>query len=77
MGKISMLRKISLIHAIKCNKTASEMIAIQSFNTLGKLKNQININQAPDFQDINTLVDLWQNQVPIVTDYDIDSLLKK
>jgi len=72
-----MLRKISLIHAVKCNKTTSEMIAIQSFNTLGELKNQIDIYQAPDFQDINTLVDVWQNQVPIVTDSDINSLLKK
>lgn len=72
-----MLRKISLIHAVKCNKTTSEMIAIQSFNTLGELKNQIDINQTPDFQGIIPLVDAWQNQVPIVTDYDINFLLKK
>jgi hypothetical protein len=77
MEKISMLRKISLIHAVKCDKTTSDMIAIQSSNTLSELINQIVVNQAHDFQGIIALVDAWQNQVPIVTDYDINFLLKK
>jgi len=75
MENISILRRISLIHASKCNKTTSTSTAIGSFNTLIELKGLIVNCQNNDFQSVNEKIIEWQNQNPMVTDSDINSTL--
>lgn len=75
MENISILRRISLIHSYKCNKTTSTATAIGSFNTLSELKGLIVNSQTNDFQIVNEKIIEWQNQNPIVTDSDIISIL--
>jgi len=75
MENISILRKISLIHAVKCNKTTSTATAIGSFNTLIDLKVLIENSQSNDLEVLNEKVIEWQNQKPEVSNYEISSLL--
>ncbi len=71
MRKISIFRRIELIHAAKCNKAKSFLTSVSSCNTIGEIRSLIEKNQTHDFQIINDKIVAWQNQVPIVADYDI------
>lgn len=75
MENISIFRRISLIHAVKCNKTTSMTTAIESFNELSDLKGLIENSQTDDLKNVNERIAEWQNQNPVVTDYDLDYLL--
>lgn len=75
MENISIFRRISLIHTVKCNKTISMNTAIESFNTLSYLKGLIENSQTDDLKIVNEKVVEWQNQKPVVTDYDLNHLL--
>lgn len=74
MDKISILREISLIHAVKCCKTSSDVVAVNSFTTLLKFK-QI-LEEEDEYQKLKEKISAWKNQEPIVTDIEIISLQK-
>ncbi len=66
---INQLRKISLIHAIKCSKITDMEIAIESFSKLEDLKNKINSEQ-----EVSEEVAKWMNEAPNVNEQDINNL---
>ncbi len=74
MCKINILREISLIHAVKCCKTSSDIVAINSFTTLLELK-QI-LEEETKYQKLKEKISAWKNQEPVVTDIEIISLQK-
>jgi hypothetical protein len=67
---ISDYRKISIIHGIKCAKTLSDEVAIESFNTATSLKGRLNEDSFNQSE-----IDDWQKSNPIVSDREIEQLI--
>ena len=75
MENLPLFKKISLIHAVKCNKAKSFDAAIQSFNDLSNLKNQIVNNEGTDLSFMNSTILTWQSTSPSVSDAELSELL--
>tara|TARA_Y100000588_G_C13901800_1_gene773214 strand:+ start:363 stop:578 length:216 start_codon:yes stop_codon:yes gene_type:complete len=66
---ITLFRKISLIHAIKCDKTNDENIANRSFKKLDNLKTKINSGE-----NVTIEITEWMQENPAVTEAEIKEL---
>ncbi|MBZ9631617.1 hypothetical protein LB465_12575 [Salegentibacter sp. LM13S] len=66
---ITLFRKISLIHAIKCRKTDDENIANRSFEKLDTLKTKINTGE-----NIGSDIKEWMLENPTVSEEEIKDL---
>jgi len=76
--KQKLLKRISKIHAIKCNKTLSEHKVLDSFIQLDKFKTIIYAHSnAIDLQQISDDVNNWAyTKEPIVSEGEIQELMK-
>ena len=78
MNKHYLFRKASVIHAIKCNKSANLEVGIQSYNQFVDFKVKI---EGADDNDINVLnainaeLNIWAGQNPIAKDTEINNLI--
>jgi hypothetical protein len=77
MNQLTICRKLSLIHAVKCNKAVSFEIAQQSNNELIEFFNRLTSISDEEHQTFNQDVKSWMNTHPIVTDQNIQDILKK
>lgn len=66
---ITLLRKISLIHAIKCGKTDDETVANRSFEKLDSIKTEINRGD-----NVGSEITEWMLKNPTVSDVEIKDL---
>lgn len=66
---ITLFRKISLIHAIKCGKTDDENIANKSFEKLDNLKTKVNSGEK-----ITNEITEWMQENPTVSEMEIKEL---
>jgi hypothetical protein len=76
--KQKLLKRISKIHAIKCNKTLSEHEVLDSFIQLDRFKTIIYAhNNEIDLQQINDDVNEWAYQKePLVSEAEIQELMR-
>jgi len=78
MNRLSLFRLISVIHAVKCKKTAAEEEANASFNMLLELKDGLgNATSEEQFTTIRQRAFTWASEPPIATDRDINDLLNQ
>lgn len=77
MNKLLLLRRSSIIHAVKCNKATAEAQAITSFDRLKELLTEIIEAKENQLKKINNAVNSWAGGNPIATETDIEELLKK
>lgn len=71
MNEIDLYRRISLIHAVKCNETEMTVEAVTSFNRLLDFKNQI---ASGTDDDLENQINQWMNESPIVSEAEIMKL---
>jgi hypothetical protein len=76
--KQELLKRISKIHAIKCNKTLSENKVLDSFIQLDKFKTIIYAHSnIIDLQQISDDVNAWAfNKSPTVSEAEITQLMR-
>lgn len=74
--KHNLLKRLSAIHTLKCNKSISFELALKSFNELSEFK--ILVLKSPDNElfDISSKIDVWQSTNPSVSEHEIIELLK-
>jgi hypothetical protein len=77
MKKLSFLRLISVIHAVKCNKTVLESEAIASFEKLTEFQNVLKNANEEQINDLQTKIVGWKSTKPIATDEEINELFNK
>jgi len=71
---MNLLRKIELIHAVKCNKTNGSQQSEQSAQELSKFKKKLaDEGTSPSLKNE---IENWKNSIPIILDRDIDELTK-
>ena len=75
MDKHLFLRKISVIHAIKCNSTDSFTGAIASFEKLNELKLRIMNSSGIEFESISKEIETWAGMNPIAAISEINKLM--
>jgi hypothetical protein len=67
-----LLKKISAIHAIKCNKSDEFNLALKSFNTLnGLIEKIIEIDLNIIDGEIDSLIQNYTNELPAVSENDV------
>lgn len=76
INKHFLLRKISIIHAIKCDKAKSFQTDIDSFKRLDELKKLVVESNDSQLTQVNIYVNSWKDTEPIVTDSEMEQLLK-
>lgn len=72
-----LLRKISVIHAIKCNSTENFKAAISSFDKLNELKSQILNSDGITFEKISKEIETWAETKPIASNSEISILMSR
>jgi hypothetical protein len=77
MNQLTICRRLSLIHAVKCNKATSFDIARQSSDELQNFFNRLASVSDGGAEVSSTEVQTWMNNTPIVTEQDINELLKR
>lgn len=77
MNKHHLIRKISCIHAVKCNKTESFLEAVRSNDKLSELIKELIDADDHNLEEVNTKVTNWAGENPIATDADISELMQK
>jgi hypothetical protein len=77
MEKITLFKKISIIHAIKCNKTSSFEMAVQSFDDLSSLKSQLLNSELSELATVSSSVIEWQSNKPSVSEEELNEFLKR
>lgn len=71
-----LIKKISKIHAIKCNKSAITKDSIDSHNTLNELHEEImDSKNEEEWNSVNKKVNDWAGNNPIATDREISDLM--
>jgi hypothetical protein len=70
-----LLRKISVIHAIKCNSTETFTAAIASFEKLNELKSRIINSGGISFENISKEIETWAETKPIASISEISKLM--
>lgn len=73
MDKHFLLRRISIIHAIKCTRSESFEIALTSFDKLGELKELVMSANEINLVEISNKVDDWAGENPVASNHDINS----
>jgi hypothetical protein len=74
--KYDLLERISVVHTVKCCKTADFEIAVDSFSTLEKFKVELMESQGTDeLSTLKTKIDDWASTHPIVFEVDIEEIL--
>lgn len=68
-------KKISNIHAIKCNKTLFDHEVQLSKTTLSNLKKQLADSNEADLGEITQAVDNWASSHPIANESEITRLM--
>lgn len=74
--KHSLLKRISAIHAIKCNKSISFELALKSFKELSDFKTIVEESIDSKLLGISSSINAWQNTNPQVYENEIIELLK-
>jgi len=74
--KHNLLKRISAIHAIKCNKSTSFELALKSFKELSDFKTIVEESQDSKLLGISSSINEWQNATPPVYENEIITLLK-
>lgn len=75
MDKGYIFRKASVVHLVKCGKTADFLAATISFDFLTSLKKDIETAKGDDLSEINKKIDNWAGTNPIATDREIDDFM--
>jgi len=70
-------KKISIIHAIKCNTTSSFEMAVQSFDDLSSLKSQLLNSELSELATVSSSVIEWQSNKPSVSEEELNEFLKR
>ena len=66
---LSIYRKLSIIHSIKCNYTGSSRVAEESFHKLNELKNRLSNGKLE-----NQVIQDWMTTNPAVSEAEIEML---
>ena len=74
--KHQLLKRVSVIHAIKCNNSLDSNEANQSFLKLQEVITNINTTNEGEIASVLAEIELWKNSKPIVTETEINKLLK-
>ncbi|MDK2772353.1 MAG: hypothetical protein KYX68_09035 [Flavobacterium sp.] len=74
--EISIFKKISAIHAIKCAKTTNIKIATSSFDKLQEIKIKLESTPVDQINAIIGEIEDWKSTEPIVNDSEIKQLIK-
>lgn len=77
MNRLYTLRYISVVHAIKCNKSDSPEEAGTSFAKLIELKNNVLNASESEFAFVNQNAINWADEHPIATDREIKELINQ
>lgn len=77
MNQYYLLRKISVIHAIKCGKTQLFDKAIESFNRLSELKELLVTIEDNEFDDVSKQIDEWATSNPVVAENEINQMINR
>ena len=77
MNRLYLIRKTSVIHAIKCKKTEDFAVAQLSSDTLSDFKRDISVCNGTDtaHAEINARLDIWAGTNPIATAREIDAMM--
>ena len=75
MDKHLLLRKISVIHAIKCNNSETFTGAIASFEKLNEVKLRIINSSGIEFDSISKEIETWAGTSPIASISEINKLM--
>jgi hypothetical protein len=75
MNKLILLRKASIVHLIKCEKSIDFSEAIMSFDQLSFLKREIQQMDEDNLSGVNKKINDWAGTNPIVTDREIDDFM--
>ncbi|MCV9926632.1 hypothetical protein OIU83_03175 [Flavobacterium sp. LS1R49] len=74
---LSIFRKASKIHAVKCEKASDMEMATESYLKLQKIKLKLADITKDQLIELNKEIETWKNSNPIVKDGDIDELINK
>lgn len=75
--KLSILKKTAKIHAAKCNKATDESVAIKSYVKLQDITKRLENATEEEIIVLNTEIETWKNTSPIVTEREINDLIKR
>ena len=76
MNKINLARKISVVHAAKCAKSALSEVATASSKTLSSLMLELNNSDDTNkLTELNDKINVWACANPIVLDHEITELM--
>jgi hypothetical protein len=75
MNRLNLLRRIAVIHAIKCKRTTSEQVANSSFEKVTELRTRINNSTEEEQDALLAEIHQWAGSNPIATDNEINNLL--
>lgn len=76
MNKHYLLRRASVIHAIKCDKTTSFEKALASSNRLKELLQLLVDSEDDKLEDISNQINEWAASNPMVLEKEINQLIK-
>jgi hypothetical protein len=76
MSNITVSRRIAIIHAIKCKKTESDLVADESYSKQANFQGKIR-EGVTDLPALHSEINRWAESSPIVTEKDIDEILNK
>jgi hypothetical protein len=74
---ISIFKKASAIHAVKCAKASDMKMATESFEKLQEIKLKLADSTEDQLAELNKEIETWKNSNPIVKDRDVDDLINK
>jgi hypothetical protein len=74
---LEILKKASVIHAVKCSKASDMKIATESFEKLQKIKLKLMDSTEEQILKLNQEIETWKNCNPIVKEVEIIDLLKR
>jgi hypothetical protein len=74
MNKGNLLRRISVIHAIKCNRTLDENEVKASYDRLNELKDKVISSSDSELVRMATEIEDWAGSAPIADDREIEKL---
>jgi len=75
MNKYKLIRKIAVIHAIKCNITLSYDEAVKSNDRLSELNMEVHDANDTELSKLNNHIDMWAREYPIANDSEISRLI--
>ncbi|PNQ72855.1 hypothetical protein C1T31_10140 [Hanstruepera neustonica] len=76
--RLKLMRRASVIHAVKCNNSLSFDLTQASSDELMRIKNLIEVAESEEaFTDIINQLNDWASEEPVASEGEIKQLLKK